>query len=60
MKWEYKVVQIRSNFIPEIERELNCLGNQEWELVDVISKVSHHHVMVFKRQKKFDIDKEEA
>jgi len=57
MRWEYKTINVRRNFLTgainakELELDLNALGREGWELVCVNQSNVHSAVAVLKRSK---------
>jgi len=51
-KWEYKIVFGTGNKDISLEKEINRLGNQGWELVSVTENSDDVYSLFFKRQLK--------
>lgn len=50
--WEYMVLSMPSTNLEQLEKRLNGMGSEKWEIIAVLHSPAHHTIY-FKRPKRF-------
>jgi hypothetical protein len=51
-RWEYKVLTLEFKFVANVEQVLNSLGDQCWEMIDMVRDDSNKVIITLKRKKR--------